>query len=143
MDSRFRSLLPIAALACCPAASGMDEPALAALLEEARATMKMPGLRAAVRYSDGRTVLAATGLADVEAGVPLDNDVGMPGGSTGKTFAAALTMLLVEDGLLSLDDLAAHWLGDADWFDDLPNSDQIRVEHLLSHSAGLSDSRRP
>ena len=139
MDSRLRSLLPVAALACCPAASSMDEPALAALLEEARGTMKMPGLRAAVRYPDGRIVLAATGMADVEASIPLDNEVGMPGGSTGKTFAAALTMLLVEDGLLSLDDHAARWLGDADWYADLPNADQIRIRHLLSHSAGLSD----
>lgn len=139
MDSRLRSLLPVAALACCPAASGMDGPALTALLEEARGTMKMPGLRAAVRYGDGRIVLAATGLADVEASIPLDNEVGMPGGSTGKTFAAALTMLLVEDGLLSLDDHAARWLDDADWYVDLPNAHDIRLRHLLSHSAGLSD----
>ncbi|MGB5297069.1 MAG: serine hydrolase [Thermoanaerobaculia bacterium] len=38
------------------------------------------------------------------AGIPLDNVIGTPGGSTGKTFVAALAMLLVEDGTLSLDD---------------------------------------
>lgn len=143
MDSTgLRRFLPIAALACCPAASALDEPtrtALAALLEEARVTMKMPGLRAAIRYPDGRIVRAATGFADVEAEIPLDHEVGMPGGSTGKTFVAALTMLLVEDGVLSLDDRATRWLGDADWYDELPNADEIRVRHLLSHSAGISD----
>ena len=63
----------------------------------------------------------------------------MPGGSTGKTFVAALAMLLVEDGALALDDPASKWLGDTAWFARLPNHDDIRVRHLLSHSAGLGD----
>lgn len=50
---------------------------------------------------------AAVGLADKEANIPLNDTIGMPGGSTGKLFAAALTMLLVEDGTLSLDDPAS------------------------------------
>ncbi len=85
----------------------MDQEALTAVLEETRAEMKMPGLRAAVRYADGRVVRTAVGLADKEANIPLNDTIGMPGGSTGKTFVAALTMLLVEDGTLSLDDPAA------------------------------------
>ena len=84
-------------------------------------------------------MLAAAGLADKKARKPLDNEIGMPGGSTGKPFVAALTMLLVEDGILSLDDPASAWLGDEDWFRKLPNSDDILVRHLLSHSAGLDD----
>ena len=131
--------LSIALLACCPTALAMDQAALAALLEEARAETKMPGLRAAVRFADGRVLRAAVGLADREAGVPLDDDVRMPGGSTGKTFVAALTMLLVEDGVLSLDDPASKWVGSERWYRRLPNDDDIRVRHLLSHSAGLGD----
>lgn len=129
----------VVALTCCNAAFAMDEATLATSLEDARVAMDMPGLRAAVSYQDGRIVCAATGLADVEAGLPLDDDVGMPGGSTGKTFVAALTMLLVEDGVLSLDDLAARWVGGAPWFRDLPNAESIRIRHLLSHSSGVSD----
>ena len=131
--------LSIALLACCPTALALDQASLAALLEEARAEMKMPGLRAAVRFADGRVLRAAVGLADREAGVPLDDDVRMPGGSTGKTFVAALTMLLVEDGVLSLDDPASKWVGSERWYRRLPNDDDIRVRHLLSHSAGLGD----
>lgn len=101
--------------------------------------MDMPGLRAAVRLKDGRTVSAATGLSDVEANIPLDTTIGMPGGSTGKMFVAALAMLLVEDNTLSLDDLASKWLGDLPWYDRLPNAKEIRVRHLLSHSSGISD----
>ncbi len=129
----------LAALLCCQPAYSLDEEALAAFLNNARDEMDLPGVRAAVRYPDGRIVRAAAGLADREAGIPLDNEVGMPGGSTGKPFVAALTMLLVEDGVLSLDDPAKKWLGDRRWFNRLPNSDDMLVRHLLSHSSGLGD----
>lgn len=120
-------------------APAQDPAALAAILEETRAELKMPGLRAAVRFPDGRILRAAVGLADREADLPLDDRVRMPGGSTGKTFVAALTMLLVEDGVLSLDDPASKWLGDRDWYRRLPHAHEILVRHLLSHSAGLGD----
>ena len=120
-------------------AATLDEERLAALLDATREEMKMPGLRAAVRLADGRIIRAASGLADKEASIPLDSDTPMPGGSTGKTFVAALTMLLIEDGTLSLDDHASKWLGDRPWHARLPNPADIRVRHLLSHSAGISD----
>ena len=131
--------LPIAVIAWCPNAFGIDQAALTALLEDARSEMKMPGVRAAVRLADGRIVRAAVGLADVEANIPLNDTIGMPGGSTGKTFVAALTMLLVEDGTLSLDDPASKWLGDTPWYNRLPNTDEIRVRHLCAHTAGITD----
>ena len=129
----------VIAIACCQPAVALEEPELAELLQSAREEMRLPGVRAAVRLADGRIVRAAAGLADEEAGTPLDNDIGMPGGSTGKPFVATLTLLLVEDGVLSLDDPVKKWLGDEEWFGDLPNSDDMRVRHLLSHSAGLGD----
>jgi D-alanyl-D-alanine carboxypeptidase len=128
-----------AALLFCSPVFGLEESEFESFLETARVEMKMPGLRAAVRFDDGHIVRAATGLADKDAGTPLDNEIGMPGGSTGKTFVAALAMLLVEDGLLSLDDPASKWLGDTSWYERLPNSDGILVRHLLSHSAGIKD----
>ena len=131
--------LSIAALACCPAALALDQAVLTALLEDAHAELKMPGLRAAVRLADGSIVRAAVGLADREAEIPLDDTVGMPGGSTGKSFVAALTMLLVEDGVLGLDDPASKWLAETTWYRSVPNAADIRVRHLLSHSAGIGD----
>lgn len=126
-------------LICCTPALGLSQDELAALLEDAREEMRMPGLRAAVRFPDGEVLAAAAGLADREAEIPLDDSVGMPGGSTGKTFVAALTMLLVEDGTLSLDDRVSDWLGDTDWYPRLPNADEIRIRHLLSHTSGMRD----
>ena len=135
----MKKWLPIGLLACCPTALAFDEEALVNLLERARQEMNMPGLRAAVRFTDGRILRAAVGLADKEAGTLLDSDVAMPSGSTGKTFVATLTMLLVEDGALTLDDPASKWLGDRPWYARLPNHGDIRVRHLLSHSAGIAD----
>ena len=43
---------------------GGGQAALAAILEETRADLNMPGVRAAVRFPDGRVVRAAAGLAD-------------------------------------------------------------------------------
>lgn len=133
------SVLVLVAAVISPMAHGLDATELAQLLEVERQNMAMPGLRAAVHFPDGKLVAAATGLADVEANIPLNNTIGMPGGSTGKTFVAALTMVLVEDGLLSLDDPASKWLGDSAWFQRLPNAETMKVRHLLSHSAGLAD----
>ena len=125
----------------CQSAFGVDESELSTYLEQVLEERNIPGLRAAVRTVDGNIISSAVGLADKEADIRLTNDVGMPGGSTGKTFVAVLTMMLVEEGILSTDDLAGKYLGDREWFHDLPNADEIRVKHLLSHSSGVQDYR--
>ena len=82
----------IGCLACTAIVSASLDQMLKETLEQAREEMKMPGLRAAVRLPDGNVVKSAVGLADKEANLPLDNTIAMPGGSTGKTFVATLTM---------------------------------------------------
>lgn len=129
----------IAALACWQPALSLDEETLSEYLESARNEMGLPGVRAAVRFPGGRIVRASAGLADRKKGLPLDDEIGMPGGSTGKPFAATLAMLLVEDGVLALDDPVEKWLGETDGFERLPNAGEIEVRHLLSHSSGLGD----
>ena len=116
-----------------------DVEGLADVLETVRDEMELPGLRIAARLPKGSIVRAAVGLADREAQIALDNVAPMPGGSTGKSFVAALTMLLVEDGVLSLDELVSEWIEEEPWFDKLPNARDIRVWHLLSHTTGMSD----
>ncbi len=135
----MKYLIAIVLVLTSTAAFGVDETGLAAILDETRPELDAEGLRATILYPNGRMVSAAVGLADREANLPLDNTIGMPGGSTGKTFAAALVMVLVEDGVMALDDPAMKWLGDTSWFPDLPNAETIQVRHLLSHSAGLGD----
>ena len=112
---------------------------LSVLLTNAAADTGVPGLRAAVLLPGGEVVEAAVGVADKQTGAPMTSDIGMPGGSTGKTFVASVAMLLIEDGVIGLDDPVSKWLGDRAWFDRLPRGEAILVRHLLSHSSGLAD----
>ena len=137
-----RTVLGLGLALMCAVSSAEGElnaAALAEVLEPLRADWDMPGLRAAVRYPGGRIVRASVGLADVEKEVALDDTMPMPGGSTGKTFAAALAMLLIEDGVMALDDPVSNYVGDRDWFARIRNGESMQVRHLLSHTSGFAD----
>ena len=135
----MKKWLPLLLITLSQSVFALDTEELANILEQFRDDRNMPGLRAAIRTPDGQIISAAVGLADRENNIPLNNTVGMPGGSTGKTFVATLVMLLVEEGVLSTEDLAAKWLEPTDWFEQLPNAREIQVKHLLSHSTGIKD----
>lgn len=112
---------------------------LATMVATLRQTYDLPGVTAALRLPDGAIVTATDGFADVERQVAMTPATRLQGGSTGKTFVAAIALQLVEEGVLDLDAPISRWLGDAPWFDRLPNGPSIRLRHLLSHSAGLVD----
>lgn len=109
--------------------------ALTALFDE----YDIPGASVAVARN-GRLVYArGFGLADVEAGVPVQPDSRFRIASISKPLTAVAVMKLVEDGLLDLDGPAfAH-------LDDLPPPEgqtedprlaQITIRDLLQHSGG-------
>ena len=138
-DRVLMAIYVTVALAWSAAVHALDQATLTGYLTRVQSEQKLPGLRAAVMLPNGKLVHAAVGMADKEREIALDDTIGMPGGSTGKTFVATLTMLLVEDEVLSLDDPASKYLGHEKWFWKLPNAKEIRVRHLLSHSSGLGD----
>ncbi|MFQ5609956.1 MAG: hypothetical protein ACE5F8_06770, partial [Woeseiaceae bacterium] len=70
---RIAHLATIVWLALTPQAFAIDGGELKSLLDGFRTDMKMPGLRAAVRFPSGRIVRAATGLGDVENEILLDD----------------------------------------------------------------------
>ena len=98
-----------------------------------------PGATAAYAWADGRSGVAATGLADVEAGTPMTPETRMLAASIGKTFVAATAVALAEEGVLDLDAPIGRWLGDRPWFDRLPHHRRITLRHLLTHRSGLPD----
>lgn len=51
--------------------------------------------------------------------------------SLGKIFTSALTLKLIEQGFLNINDTVKKW------FPDCPRSDEITINHLLSHSSGI------
>lgn len=84
---------------------------------------------------DGRSVVnRAYGLADLERKIPLEPDSMLDAASVVKQFVAAATLLLVEDGKLSLtDDVRRH-------VPELPDYGHvITLDHLLTHTSGIRD----
>ncbi len=55
--------------------------------------------------------------------------------SGSKIVTAALVMALVDDGLLDLEQRAAHWVPEFGRF----GKEDIRLRHLLNHTAGIPD----
>src|SRR6056297_614268 len=117
-----------------------------ALLEDFQAALDafqqeygFPGATAAYVLQDGTSIVAATGLADVENGSPMTVQSRMLAASIGKTFVGATVVALAREGVLELDAPLARWLGDRQWFDRLPNHDVITLRQLLNHSSGLPD----
>ncbi len=98
-----------------------------------------PGATAAYVLKDGTTHVAATGLADKEAGKPMAVDSRMLAASIGKSFVGATAVALAQEHVLDLDVPLSRWLGDRSWFVRLPNHKTITLRHLLTHQSGLAD----
>jgi D-alanyl-D-alanine carboxypeptidase len=107
--------------------------------DHVRVEFGFPGMTAACVLKDGTVVTAASGLADVEANVPMTDNTRMLSASIGKSFVGALCISLAIEGRLSLDEPISRWIDSFDWFQRLPNHESITLRHLLTHSAGIPD----
>ncbi|HLV24707.1 MAG TPA: serine hydrolase domain-containing protein [Gemmatimonadales bacterium] len=84
---------------------------------------------------NGEQVFAkAYGMADLERNVPLSVTSVLEAGSVSKQFAAAATVLLAEEGKLSLDDDIRRYLPEVPDY-----GETITIRHLLNHTSGLRD----
>ena len=97
---------------------------------------------------DGEVVWRAT-AGEMSPGVPMRADAILPLASVGKLFTATAAMILVERGVIALDDPVSHYIPE---FDRamvettneagetalVPPAQPITVEHLLTHTGGLS-----
>lgn len=95
---------------------------------------KGPGVLVGLITADGLLATRPAGFASLDSVDPLSDRTAFYVASVSKQFTAASILLAADDGLLSLDDCLRAYLPELpDWADD------IRVEHLLSHSAGLPE----
>ncbi|MBL8181340.1 MAG: beta-lactamase family protein [Blastocatellia bacterium] len=108
-----------------------------AKLNEWHKAGKFPGATLGVVLPNGESFGLAVGYSDRDAKTPMKPDDRMLAGSTGKTFAAALTFQLVADGKLNFDDKIEKYLGKEPWFSRLPNAKDVTVRMLLNHTSGL------
>jgi CubicO group peptidase (beta-lactamase class C family) len=93
-----------------------------------------PGCVVAVSHQGKLVVNKAYGLANVEKKLPLTTESVLDAGSVVKQFVAAATLLLVEEGKLSL-------TGDIrKYIPELPDyGHTITLNHLLTHTSGIRD----
>jgi D-alanyl-D-alanine carboxypeptidase len=113
-------------------------PATSDLLSEIDALVRAafqphePGA-AVIAIKNGQPVLrAGYGLANLELGVAIAPDTVFRLASITKQFTAVATLMLVEQGLLALDDPITRF-----WPDYPTHAHTITVEHLLTHTSGI------
>lgn len=88
----------------------------------------LPGMAVAIAGRDGETAFAAKGWAELRKR-PIEEDTLFELGSIGKTYTALLAWELL--------DLQAPVTDYLPWFEVRSGFGPIRIEHLLTHSAGL------
>ena len=94
--------------------------------------MKQKVMGSVAIFKDGNEVYHnSIGYADVDKGLKANQDTKYRIGSISKTFTSAIMMQLIEEGKLSLDSKLSQF------FPEIPNSNEITIEHLLRHRSGL------
>src|SRR5215471_11625079 len=82
---------------------------------ELQAASGVPGATAAIVLADGRTITLAAGFADTSRKIVMTPQHRLHGGSTGKTFVAAIILQLVAEGRVGLDDHLSRWFSGQPW----------------------------
>jgi D-alanyl-D-alanine carboxypeptidase len=108
-------------------------------LNELHAGADWPGATVGFVLDEGGAASVSTGLADVEERTLLKPSDRLLAGSIGKTFVAAVTLQLVQEGKLNLDDKIERWFAREPWFNRLPNAKTITVRMLMNHTSGISE----
>lgn len=112
--------------------------ALDPVIDQAVAEQRIVGTVVLVAHHGELVYRRAAGLADREAERPMAEDAVFRLASLTKPVVSAAFLALVDGGRLSLDDAVTRWL--PDFRPRLPDGStpEIRLKHLLTHTAGLS-----
>ena len=101
---------------------------------------RIPGASVTITWPDGRAWTGSTGLADVRTRRRSRRRRRSPIASMSKTFTAALTLKLVEEGRLRLDRRSPRCLPDVRLGKPgRPIPGEVTVRMLLDHTSGLAD----
>lgn len=112
--------------------------ALQNTLNQAITDSNIPGVALAVHEKGGATWMGVSGNATLSTAdtpaTPMSTDMHTRIGSVTKNFTATLTLLLAEEGKLSLDDTVDLWMG-SDYY---PNGDTSTIRQLLNMTSGFT-----
>lgn len=103
------------------------------LIDEWVAEHDPVGVAAAALYPNGTLWSGAAGLADRETGRPVEPSDRFEIASITKTFMSVLTLRLVDEGVVGLDDSVSEFLPD------FPEANSMTLRMLLGHRAGVYD----
>ncbi|MFI4988904.1 MAG: serine hydrolase domain-containing protein [Alphaproteobacteria bacterium] len=87
----------------------------------------------AVGHRDEAPAIAAAGLANLASHAAMRPESGFKIASIGKSFLSALTLMLVDEGKLGLDDKLSRFVPD------VANAGRVSLRQLLNHTAGYDD----
>jgi D-alanyl-D-alanine carboxypeptidase len=96
----------------------------------------IPGITLAIQLDDHKTIKLAAGFAAKESR-KMHPDDRMLGGSTGKMYVSAIALSYIEAGQLHLNDKISIFFSNEEWFDLLPNANEITIQDLMQHTTGL------
>jgi len=119
---------------CRPPSLREDADAVDKLVLNAMLKQHMPGVSVLIRDHGTIRKLRSYGYADLESCVPATESTLFGIGSISKHFTAAGVLVLVKNGVISLDDPIVRYLpeGKGAW-------DGILVRNLLTHTSGIPD----
>jgi len=133
----MKTVSSLALAALLPAALAAQQPNLPAVADtvfrEWNST-NTPGCAVGIERNGQVLLQRGYGMADLENGAPITAETILESGSVAKQFTAAATLLLAQDGKLSLDDTVQKFVPE------LPRySRPITIRHLLTHTSGLRE----
>src|SRR5579859_2380466 len=117
----------------------VSQSALQDQLGDLVAKHRVPGAVVAV-WQDGELITAATGVANLNTGVPMTVDTAFLTGSITKVWATTMFMTFVEEGLLDLDVPIVSYAPDIQFGADQDVARSLTVRHLVNHSSGVNSS---
>ena len=106
-------------------------------LDSLRTAGNYPGLSLAIVSKENKPISLVSGYSDVEKQVPLTTKHLLMQGSVGKTYVAAIALMLIKDGKLNLDEKVSVYLGHLEWYSRIPNASSITVRQIMNHSSGV------
>ena len=77
------------------------------------------------------------GFSDMEKQIPLSTKHLLMQGSVGKTYVAAIAIMLIKKGKLDLDEKVSAYLGHHAWYLRIPNASSITVRQIMNHTSGV------
>lgn len=109
---------------------------LDAWIERRLAHDALPGVSVAITTREETIYVGSHGIADVAGKTPLKPHHAFEIGSIGKSFTALLLLRMQERGQIDLQRPVSDYLP---WFAVKSEYEQIRVHHLLTHTAGIME----